>query len=119
MNAFIKIETRRLLVAIAVMMIFLGFFVALAETRAAVADSVNEKTTSGDIEDTALIPSSEVPRAGGNVNTSIPNGDEAMPNIALPILAAICLTAVSTLGFSWIKRKRSECKKRTGTKKSE
>jgi hypothetical protein len=79
------------------------------ESDVTAADStINEQITSGDVGDTAPIPSSEVPRAGGNVNTNVPIDDMAKLNIALLVLAIVCLTGVVTLGFLLIKRKRGE-----------
>ncbi|MDR2156827.1 MAG: hypothetical protein LBO81_03490 [Clostridiales Family XIII bacterium] len=73
-----------------------------------------EQTTSGEVGDnTAPIPSSEVPRAGGNENTLIPGDDAAKLNMALLVLAAVCLVAVLTLGFLLIKRKREEGREET------
>ncbi|MDR1952893.1 MAG: hypothetical protein LBQ21_00200 [Clostridiales Family XIII bacterium] len=78
------------------------------ENDEAVTDSANEQITSGDIGNTDPNPSSEDPRAGGIVNTNVPNGDMATLNMALLVLTIVCLTAVVTLGFLLIKSKRRE-----------
>jgi hypothetical protein len=74
----------------------------------------NEQITSGDSEDTqqTSISSSNVPRAGGNANTMIPDNDISAMSTATLIMALACLAALAFLGFLFIKRKRDEKKKK-------
>jgi hypothetical protein len=73
----------------------------------------DEQISTGDVEYNGdSIPSSEVPRAGGNTTTPIPIEDATGLNMALLVTAIICLTAFLTLGFLWIKKRREEQKEK-------
>jgi hypothetical protein len=68
----------------------------------------NEQISSGDVGSEVPISSSEVPLAGGNATSTIPDDSAAALNMATLIMALACLAGVVFLGFLLIKRKRDE-----------
>jgi hypothetical protein len=70
--------------------------------------ALNEQISSGDVGNEVPISSSEVPLAGGNATSTIPDGGAAALNMATLIMALACLAGVVFLGFLLIKRKRDE-----------
>jgi hypothetical protein len=92
--------------------------VATTPLEAGATGEQNEHITTGEAEDQPTsISSSKVPYAGGNANTTTPNGDVSALSMATFIMALACLAALAFLGFLFIKRKRDEKKNKQNKEK--